>query len=203
MESFSGSVDIGRISVAKCMVRRRGPPSQGWKTFLRNHADGIIAMDLFVVLTISFRLLYGLLIMGHGRRQILWFGITAHTTADWIANQLTEACGWEQIPRYLIRGRNRAYGEIVVRRGLVDRHSRPPDRFLLALAKRLRRTVDRFNPKGMHRSCRSIWRSHLRHVLPSYKDDYNATRTHLSLNKDARPAPSIWPDVIYGGHRRP
>ena len=82
-------------------------------------------MDPFVVLTISFRLLYGLLIIGHGRRQILWFGITAHTTADWIANQLTEACGWEQIPRYLIRGRNRAYGEIVVRRvwsiGIRDR----------------------------------------------------------------------------------
>jgi hypothetical protein len=96
-------------------------------------------MDLFVVPTISFRLRYGLLIMGHGRRQVLWFGITAHTTADWIANQLTEACGWEQIPRYLIRGRNRAYGEIVVRRGLVDRHSRPPDRFLLTLAKRVRR----------------------------------------------------------------
>ena len=119
-------LDIGRISVAKCMVRRRGPPSQGWKTFLRNHADGIIAMDLFVATTISFRLRYGLLIMGHGRRQILWFGITAHTTTDWIANQLIEACGWEQIPRYLIRDRDRAFGEIVVRRGLVYRRSRPP-----------------------------------------------------------------------------
>src|ERR1700688_4534085 len=72
------------------------------------HADGIVAMDLFVVPTISFRLLYGLLIMGHGRRQILWFGVTAHPTAEWIANQLTEACGWEQIPRYLIRDRDRA-----------------------------------------------------------------------------------------------
>jgi hypothetical protein len=81
--------------VAKYMARRRGPPSQGWKTFLRNHADGIAAMDLFVVPTISFRLLYGLLIMGHGRRQILWFGVTAHPTAEWIANQLTQACSWE------------------------------------------------------------------------------------------------------------
>jgi hypothetical protein len=51
-------------------------------------------MDLFVVPTISFRPLYGLLIMGHGRRQLLWFGVTAHPTAEWIANQLTEACGW-------------------------------------------------------------------------------------------------------------
>ena len=71
-------------------------------------------MDLFVVPTISFRLLYGLLIMGHGRRQILWLGVTAHPTAEWIANQLTEACGWEQAPRYLIRDRDRAYGEVFI-----------------------------------------------------------------------------------------
>jgi hypothetical protein len=65
-------IDVGQTSVAKYMVRRRVPPSQGWRTFLRNHADGIAAIDLFVVPTISFRLLYGLLIMGHGRRQLLW-----------------------------------------------------------------------------------------------------------------------------------
>jgi hypothetical protein len=53
-------IDVGQTSVAKYMARRRGPPSQGWKTFLRNHSDGIAAMDLFVVPTISFRLLYGL-----------------------------------------------------------------------------------------------------------------------------------------------
>ena len=99
-------IDIGRTSVAKYMVKRRGPPSQGWRTFLHNHADGIAAMDLFVVPTISFRLLNGLLIMGHGRRQILWFGVTANPTAEWIANQVTEACGWEQAPRYLIRDRD-------------------------------------------------------------------------------------------------
>ena len=85
--------DIRQTSVAKYMVRRRGPPSQGWKTFLDNHADGIAAMGLFVVWTISFCLLYSLLIMGRGRRHILWFGVTAHPTAEWIANQITEACG--------------------------------------------------------------------------------------------------------------
>ena len=82
-------MEIGRTSVAKYMARRRGPPSQGWRTFLRNHADGIVAMDLFVVPTISFRLLYGLLIVGHDRRQILWLRVTAHPTAEWLANQLT------------------------------------------------------------------------------------------------------------------
>src|SRR5258705_6558606 len=73
-------IEIGQTSVAKYMVKRREPPSQGWKTFLRNHADGIAAIDLFVVPTISFRLLYGLLIVGHGRRQIVWLGVTAHPT---------------------------------------------------------------------------------------------------------------------------
>src|SRR5258708_17846854 len=71
-------IEIGQTSVAKYMARRPGPPSQGWKTFLRNHADGIAAIDLFVVPTISFRLLYGLLIVGHRRRHIVWLVVTAH-----------------------------------------------------------------------------------------------------------------------------
>ena len=104
-ELLKPGVDIGQTSVAKHMVRRREPPSQGWRTFLSNHADGIAGINMFVVPTISFRLLYGLLIMGHRRRHIGWFGVTAHPTAEWIANQVTEACGWEQDPRYLIRDR--------------------------------------------------------------------------------------------------
>ena len=98
------------------MARGRRTPSPGWKTFLRNHADGVASMDLFVVPTISFRLLYGFLILHHGRREILWIGTTSHPNADWIARQLTEAFGWEEAPRYIIRDRDRAYGDIVVRR---------------------------------------------------------------------------------------
>jgi hypothetical protein len=76
-------------------------------------------------------LLYGLLIVGHGRRQILWFGVTAHPTAEWIANQITEACAWEQAPRYLIRDRDGAYGEVFIRRFdqwafAIDRRRRAP-----------------------------------------------------------------------------
>src|SRR6201998_3863554 len=92
-------IDVGQTTVAKYMAKRRRPPSQGWKTFLRNHADGIASMDLFVVPTISFRLLYGLLILHHDRRQILWLGVTAHPTAEWISHQLTEAYGWKVAPR--------------------------------------------------------------------------------------------------------
>ena len=102
-------IEIGQTSVAKYMARHRKPPSQGWKTFLRNHADGIASMDLFVVPTLSFRLLYGLLILKHGRRQMLWLGVTAHPTAEWIARQLTAACGWEPVPRYILRDRDSVY----------------------------------------------------------------------------------------------
>ena len=79
--------------------------------------------------------------MGHGRRQIPWFGVTAHPTAEWIANQLTEACGWEQIPRYLIRDRDSAYGEIFMRRvrsiGIRDRPTSPRSPWQNAYAERL------------------------------------------------------------------
>ena len=178
-------IDIGQTSVAKYMARRTGRPSQGWKTFLRNHADGIAAMDLFVVPTISFRLLYGLLIMRHGRRQILWLGVTAHPTAEWITNQLTEACGWERIPRYLVRNRDGAYGEIFIRRvrsiGIRDRPTSPHSPWQNAYAERLIGSI--------RRECLDhivvFGERHLRHVLLSYMDYYNGTRTHLSLNKDA------------------
>ncbi|WP_245287699.1 integrase core domain-containing protein [Bradyrhizobium elkanii] len=178
-------IEIGQTSVAKYMARRRGPPSQGWTTFLRNHADGIVAMDLFVVPTISFRLLYGLLIVGHGRRQILWCGVTAHPTAEWIANQLTQACGWEQIPRYLIRDRDGAYAEIFTRRvrsiGIRDRPTSPRSPWQNAYAERLIGSI--------RRECMDhivvFGERHLRHVLLSYMSYYNGTRPHLSLNKDA------------------
>jgi transposase InsO family protein len=176
-------IEVGQTSVAKYMARRRRPPSQGWKTFLHNHADGIAAMDLFVVPTISFRLLYGLLIVGHGRRQILWFGVTAHPTAEWIANQLTEACGWEQAPRYLIR--DRAYGEVFLRRlrsmGIRDRPTSPRSPWQNGYAERLIGSI--------RRECLDyvvvFGERHLRHVLKSYMNYYNETRTHLSLDKDA------------------
>nr|WP_255679774.1 integrase core domain-containing protein [Methylocystis sp. WRRC1] len=178
-------VDIGQISVAKYMAKRRRPPSQGWKTFLRNHADGVASMDLFVVPTVSFKLLYGLLILRHGRRRLLWLGVTAHPTAEWLARQLTEACGWDPAPRYLIRDRDGAYGEIFKRRlramGIRDRPTAPRSRWQKGCAEQLigsilRECFDHVVVFGER---------HLRHVLLSYMEYYNDARTHLSLNKDA------------------
>src|SRR6476620_9601422 len=94
MESFLKlGIDVGQTSVAKYMARRRRPPLQGWRTFLLNHADGIASIDLFVVPTISFKLLYGLLILRHDRRRIVWVGVTTLPTSEWIARQVREACG--------------------------------------------------------------------------------------------------------------
>ena len=178
-------IDVGQTSVAKDMARRRRPPSQGWRTFLRNHADGIAAMDLFVVPTISFRLLYGLLIMGHGRRQMLWLGVTAHPTAEQIANQLKQAIGWEKPPRYLPRDRDAVYGEISARRvrslGIRDRPTSPRSPWQNGHAERLigsirRKCVDHVV---------AISERHLRHLLLSSMNYYNEARTHLSLKKDA------------------
>jgi hypothetical protein len=97
-ELLKVGIDVGQTSVAKYMVRHTHPPSQGWRTFPHNHADGIASMDLFVVPTVSFRLRYGLLILRHRRREILWLGVTAHPTAEWIGRQLTEAYGWTAAP---------------------------------------------------------------------------------------------------------
>src|SRR5271157_4728528 len=178
-------IAIGQTSVAKYMARRRGPPSQGWRTFLRNHADGIAAMDLFVVPTISFRLLYGLLILRHDRRRLLWLGATTHPTAEWIARQLTEACGWDEAPRYLVRDRDRSYGEVFVRcvraMGIRDRPTSPRSPWQNAYAERLIGSIrgECIDHVIVFGEC------HLRHLLRSYLDYYNETRTHLSLDKDA------------------
>jgi transposase InsO family protein len=178
-------IEVGQTSVAKYMPRRRRPPSQGWKTFLLNHADGITAMDLFVVPTVSFRLLYGLLIMGHGRRRILWLGVTAHPTAEWLANQLTQACGWDSVPTYLLRDRDACYGHVFTRRlrslGIRDRPTSPRSPWQNGYVERLIGSI--------RRECLDhvvvFGERHLRHVLSCYMEYYNATRTHLSLRKDA------------------
>ena len=122
-------IEISQWSVAKYMERRRRPPSQGWKTFLRNHAPHIAAIDLFVVPTIGFKLLYGLAILRLDRRHLVWTNVTANPTAEWIARQITEAFPWDQTPRYLIRDRDCAYGSAVTQRlqamGIRDRPIAP------------------------------------------------------------------------------
>src|SRR5689334_7153698 len=91
--------EVAQSSVGKYMVKRRGPPSQGWRTFLRNHAPDIAAMDLFIVPSIGFDLLYAFVIVRLDRRDLVWINVTANPTAEWVAHQLTEAF-LGMMPRY-------------------------------------------------------------------------------------------------------
>ena len=104
-----------KSTVARYMRRGSGPPSQGWRTFLTNHADAIAALDLFVLPTIAFHILYCLVVLRHGRRLWVSFGVTANPTAEWISRQITEAFPWNEAPRYLIRDRDTSYGAVFVR----------------------------------------------------------------------------------------
>src|SRR5262249_54356143 len=91
--------EVAQSSGAKYMVKRRGPPSQGWRTFLCNHAPDIAAMDLFVAPTIGFDLLYAFIIVRLARRDLVWINVTPHPTAEWIARQITEAFPWSEAAR--------------------------------------------------------------------------------------------------------
>jgi hypothetical protein len=104
-------IEISQATVAKYMVRRRGRPSPTWRSFLRNQAAGIAAIDMFVVASASFQLLYVMIILTHDRRRIVRFDVTRNPTAGWLARQITEAFPWDTAPRYLLRDRDSSYGQ--------------------------------------------------------------------------------------------
>ena len=104
-------IQISEPTVCKYMVRRHKPPSQTWRTFLENHVQSLVSVDFFTVPTIRFRVLYVFLVLAHERRRILHFGVKAHPTAEWTAQQLREAFPWDSTPRYLLRDRDRIFGQ--------------------------------------------------------------------------------------------
>ena len=177
--------EVAQSSVAKYMVKRRRPPSQGWRTFLHNHAPDIAAMDLFVVPTIGFDLLYAFIIVRLDRRDLAWINVTTNPTAEWVARQLTEAFPWDEAPGYMIRDRDRIYGTVVTRRlrvmGIRDRPIAPASPWQNGFAERLIGSI--------RRECLDhiivLGEAHLRRILKSYVRYYNETRTHLALEKDA------------------
>jgi len=177
--------EVAQSSVAKYIVKRRVPPSQGWRTFLRNHAPDIAAMDLFVVPTIGFDLLYALVIVRLDRRDLVWINVTTNPTAEWVARQITEAFPWDMAPGYMIRDRDRVYGTVVTRRlramGIRDKPIAPASPWQNGFAERLIGSI--------RRECLDhiivLGEVHLRRILKSYARYYNETRTHLALDKDA------------------
>jgi hypothetical protein len=117
--------EVAESTVSKYRIKHRGPPSQTWRTFLCNHADAIAAVDLCLVPTLTFERLFAFLVVSHDRRQLLWFAVTKHPTAEWLAQQIVEAFPWDTAPRYLIRDNDAAYGlaftNRVRRMGIRDR----------------------------------------------------------------------------------
>jgi transposase InsO family protein len=177
--------EVAQSTVATYMVKRHGPPSQGWRTFLRNHAPDIAAMDLFVAPTIGFELLYAFIIVRLARRDLVWINVTPHPTADWIARQITEAFPWNEAPRYLLRDRDQIYGAAVMQRlramGIRDKPIASGSPWQNGFAERLIGSI--------RRECLDhivvLGEKHLRRILKSYAGYYNETRTHRSLDKDA------------------
>ena len=89
-------IEVAQSTVSIYMVPRRDRPLQSWKTFVRNHMEGIAAIDLFVVTTITFQQLFAFLVLRYERRQLLWFAVTRNPTAEWLARQITEAFPWDR-----------------------------------------------------------------------------------------------------------
>lgn len=176
---------VAQSTVSKYMLRGRRPPSQGWKTFLRNHADDIAAVDFLVVPTLTFERLFAFVVLGLGRRSILWIGVTANPSAQWLALQITEAFPWDTAPEYLIRDNDGAYGKAFTHRiwsmGIRDHPTAPRSPWQNGYVERVIGSI--------RRECLDhvIVRNeaHLRRVLQGYTSYYNATRTHLGLEKDS------------------
>jgi putative transposase len=104
-------VDINETSVTKYMVRCCKPPSQTWRTFLENHVSQLVPVDFFSVPHIRFQVLYAFLVLAHDRRRILHFNGTRYPTAEWAGQQLQEALSFDQLPGYLLRDRDRIFGQ--------------------------------------------------------------------------------------------
>jgi putative transposase len=175
--------------------RRRKRPSPTWRSFLLNQAQGIAAIDMFVVAAASFRLLYVMIILAHDRSKIVRFDVTAHPAAAWLSRQVTEEFPWDTASRYLLRDRDASYGSAFRNRveamGITKVVSAPRSTWQNAFVERVIGSIRRecldhmviFNER------------HLRRVLSSYVDYYHRTPTHLSIDKDCpdpRPLMPPW-----------
>jgi putative transposase len=176
-EMLKLGIDIGPTTVASYMPRTRRPPSQSWRTFLRNHAHEIAAIDFFTVPTATFKILYVFLVLSHDRRRVLHFNVTNSPTAAWTALQILQAFPWDTAPQFILRDRDAIYG------------------------KEVQRTVRNLGIKDVPTAPRSPWQNgsircecldhvivlnemHLRRVLREYFTYYEESRTHLGLAKD-------------------
>jgi putative transposase len=178
-------IEISQATVAKYMWRQGKSPSQSWRTFLKNHVQQIVATDFLVVRTVSFRLLFVFVVVGHHRRHAIHFNVTAHPTAEWTARQMAEAFPWDSAPRYLLHDRDCIYGAAFHQRvgemGMLEVLTAPRSPWQNGYAERFIGSV--------RRECLDhiivFNESSLKRILKAYFEYYEHSRTHLSLEKDA------------------
>jgi len=189
-------IEVSQATVAKYMVRQRKPPSQTWRAFLSNHVNNLVSTDFFIVPTISFRVLFVFIVLAHHRRRLLHFNVTAHPTAEWTAQQITEAFPWDSAPRYLLHDRDSIYGDPFRQRvrgmGIREVLTAPRSPWQNPYAERLIGSV--------RRECLDhvvvLNETGLRRTLRSYFNYYLKARTHLALGKDAPEPRAIQPPKL-------
>jgi putative transposase len=181
-------IDVAKSTVEKYRVRHHQPPSPTWKAFLRNHAKDLVAMDFFVVPTVTFKVLFVLVILAHARRRIVHFNVTEHPTAKWTAQQVIEAFPWDEAPRYLLRDRDRIYGDSFRQRvhsiGIEEVLIAPRSPWQNPYAERVIGSIRR----DVLDHVIVLHEQHLRRLLTEYVSYYHCFRTHLSLDMDC-PSP--------------
>jgi putative transposase len=179
--------EVSERTVARVMPKLAPSPAarQSWQMFLRNHRHAIAAMDLFVVPTITFRLVYGFFVIHHDRRRILHANVTEHPTASWVSQQLREAFPWEAAASYLVCDNDTIFSAEV--RGAID-----------SMGMKIKRTAFR---SPWQNSVAERWigclrqallhhvivfsEEHLRRLVRDYVVYHNADRLHCALDGDA------------------
>jgi hypothetical protein len=178
-------IEVSQRTVGRLMGRARRPPSQTWLTFLDNHAKELASMDFFTVPTASFGVLYVLVALQHDRRRIAHVHVTAHPTAEWTAQRIVEAFPRDDAPLYLLRDRDGIYGDAFSARvrglGIEEIKCAPRSPWQNPFVERLVGTLRR----ELTDHVIVLDERHLLRLLRQYVEYHNATRTHLSLEKDA------------------
>ena len=178
-------IDISERTVSGLLRRHRPkPPSQTWKTFIKNHMADMVSVDFLVVPTIRFQLLFVFVVLSHARRQVVHFNVTEHPTAEWTAQQIIEAFPWDTAPRFLLRDRDGIYGDWFRRRvksmGIEEVMTAYRSPWQNAYVERLNGSI--------RRECTDhviiFGENHLRRLLGEYFAYYHEDRTHLGLDKE-------------------
>ena len=192
-EMLKLGLDISQVTVSRYMPRERRPPSQTWRTFLKNHATAIASIDFFTVPTATFRVLYVFVVLSHERRRVVHFNVTDSPTAQWTGCQIVQAFPWDTAPRFLLRDRDAIYGpeflQSVSNLGVEDVRTSPRSPWQNPYVERLIGSI--------RRECLDhvviVNENHLRNVLGEYLGYYSEARTHLALGKDSPEARPVEP----------